>query len=58
MSYHNSSLHPEPLAAFPSGTPDRYRRARHIGELETPMRDGVILRSGSRPCPPAVDPRR
>ena len=45
MSYHNSSFHPEPLDAFPSGTPDRYPKARHIGELETPMRDGVVLRS-------------
>jgi hypothetical protein len=38
MSYHNSPFHPEPLAAFPSGTPDRFPEARHIGELETPMR--------------------
>ncbi|MES1152793.1 MAG: CocE/NonD family hydrolase, partial [Dongia sp.] len=45
MSYHNSSFHPEPLAAFPSGTPDRFSQARHMGELETPMRDGVVLRS-------------
>ena len=45
MSYHNSSFHPEPLDAFPSGTPDRFPKARHMGELETPMRDGVVLRS-------------
>ncbi len=45
MSYHNSSFHPEPLAAFPSGTPDRFPQARHMGELETPMRDGVVLRA-------------
>ena len=45
MSYHNSSFHPEPLSAFPSGTPDRFAEARPMGELETPMRDGVILRS-------------
>ena len=45
MSYHHSSFHPEPLAAFPSGTPDRFAEARYMGELETPMRDGVILRA-------------
>jgi putative CocE/NonD family hydrolase len=45
MSYHNSSFHPKPLAAFPSGTPDRFAEVRYVGELETPMRDGVILRS-------------
>ncbi|WP_395015192.1 CocE/NonD family hydrolase [Dongia sp.] len=45
MSYHNSSFHPEPLAAFPSGTPDRFAEARYVGELETPMRDGVVLRA-------------
>jgi putative CocE/NonD family hydrolase len=45
MSYHHSSFHPKPLAAFPSGTPDRFAEVRYVGELETPMRDGVILRA-------------
>ena len=45
VSYHNSSFHPEPLEAFPSGTPDRFAESRHMGELETPMRDGVVLRA-------------
>lgn len=45
MSYHHSSFHPKPVAAFPSGTPDRFAEARYVAELEMPMRDGVILRA-------------
>lgn len=44
MSYHPAG-HTEPPAAFRSSTPDRFKASRRIGELETPMRDGVILRS-------------
>ena len=45
MSYHPSATHAEPPAAFPSTTPDRFTSSRHAGEIETPMRDGVVLRS-------------
>ena len=45
MSYHPSATHGEPPAAFPSTTPDRFTSSRHAGEIETPMRDGVVLRS-------------
>src|ERR1700682_1083464 len=45
MSYHPAANHAEPPAKLPSGTPDRFQISRLVGELETPMRDGVILRS-------------
>jgi putative CocE/NonD family hydrolase len=45
MSYHPAAYHAEPPAQFPSSTPDRFKTSRPARELETPMRDGVVLRS-------------
>jgi putative CocE/NonD family hydrolase len=45
MSYHPAAYHAEPPAKFPSSTPDRFTASRLVGELETPTRDGVVLRS-------------
>jgi putative CocE/NonD family hydrolase len=45
MSYHPAAYHAEPPAQFPSSTPDRFKTSRPARELETRMRDGVVLRS-------------
>lgn len=45
MSYHPASVEAAPPAAYPSSTSDRFPGARLAGELETPMRDGAILRA-------------
>lgn len=45
MSYHPTGAHAGTLLRIPSGTPDRYGGSRRVGELETVMRDGCLLRS-------------
>ncbi len=45
MSYHPTGAHAEALVTIPSGTPDRFGGSRRVGELETRMRDGCVLRS-------------
>jgi putative CocE/NonD family hydrolase len=45
MSYHPAAYHAEPLAKIPSGTPDRFTAALPARELETVMRNGVVLRA-------------
>lgn len=44
MSYHPAS-HTKVPAEFRSNTPDRFEASEFVQELETPMRDGVLLRS-------------
>ena len=45
MTYHPVAYHAKPPAEIPSGTPDRFPTSCRAGELETPMRDGIVLRS-------------
>jgi hypothetical protein len=71
MSYHHSTFHPEPLAAFPSGTPDRFAELRRMGEQEAdreltgPIATKLYARTAafaSRPgriaSPTAIEQRR
>ena len=45
MTYHPASTHGAPPAKFPSSRPDRFAGWRLAEELETPMRDGIVLRA-------------